>query len=189
MYKKLLKTTVLSATLIGASTANAAAIEFSFGGSDYQIISENAISWENARTSALSIGQGWDLASITSQDEQDTIASYLGSAPTSGFIEYIIGGKRNANNEFEWVSGEDFSLFNGFAAGEPNNSTEKYLAMDSRTNNGSSIWDWNDYKDDSKISGYVVERVSAVPEPSTYALMLGGLGLVGFMAARRKKSA
>jgi len=29
--------------------------------------------------------------------------------------------------------------------------------------------------------------VSAVPEPSTYALMLGGLGLVGFMATRRRR--
>ncbi len=29
--------------------------------------------------------------------------------------------------------------------------------------------------------------VSPVPEPSSYALMLGGLGLVGFMAYRRKK--
>jgi len=35
-----------------------------------------------------------------------------------------------------------------------------------------------------QISGTLV---SAVPEPSTYALMLGGLGLIGFMAARRRR--
>jgi len=29
--------------------------------------------------------------------------------------------------------------------------------------------------------------VSAVPEPSVLALMLGGLGFVGFMAARSRK--
>ncbi|MCF6345257.1 MAG: matrixin family metalloprotease [Thiomicrorhabdus sp.] len=29
--------------------------------------------------------------------------------------------------------------------------------------------------------------VSAIPEPSSYLLMLGGLGLVGFMATRRRK--
>lgn len=31
--------------------------------------------------------------------------------------------------------------------------------------------------------------VSPVPEPSTYAMMAGGLGLMGFMARRRRKSA
>ncbi|MDP1573390.1 MAG: FxDxF family PEP-CTERM protein [Coxiellaceae bacterium] len=31
--------------------------------------------------------------------------------------------------------------------------------------------------------------VSAVPEPETYAMLLAGLGLLGFMARRRKESA
>ena len=34
---------------------------------------------------------------------------------------------------------------------------------------------------------YKPEAVSPIPEPSTYALMLGGLGMVGFMAYRRRK--
>ena len=51
-----------------------------------------------------------------------------------------------------------------------------------------------------KVSGNVVSNtgaafsangslVSAVPEPSTYAMLLAGLGLLGFMARRRQKAA
>ena len=37
------------------------------------------------------------------------------------------------------------------------------------------------------IGGFVPTTIAAVPEPSEYALMMIGLGLVGFVATRRKK--
>ena len=37
--------------------------------------------------------------------------------------------------------------------------------------------------------GALIDNVTVVPEPETYALMLAGLGLVGFMARRRKLAA
>ncbi len=49
---------------------------------------------------------------------------------------------------------------------------------------GESMYDGAGYSVDSTL-----EAVSPVPEPSSIALMLGGLGLVGFMAARRSKKA
>ena len=40
-----------------------------------------------------------------------------------------------------------------------------------------------DFRSTSQVN---VRSVAAIPEPETYALMLGGLGLVGFMARRRR---
>lgn len=41
--------------------------------------------------------------------------------------------------------------------------------------------DWDDL-----LVGVNVAAVNAVPEPSTYALLLGGLGAIGFVGARRR---
>jgi hypothetical protein len=38
----------------------------------------------------------------------------------------------------------------------------------------------------SNQSDYALSSVNAVPEPETYALMIGGLGVLGFVARRRK---
>ena len=43
--------------------------------------------------------------------------------------------------------------------------------------------------DQTREQDYTIELVTApIPEPETYALMLAGLGVVGFMARRRKQA-
>jgi hypothetical protein len=55
---------------------------------------------------------------------------------------------------------------------------------------GSFILGFEDIRlpDGDKDYNDMVFRVTVVPEPSTYALMLGGLGVAGWMARRRKRA-
>ncbi len=41
--------------------------------------------------------------------------------------------------------------------------------------------------DELRVDGVSIGTVTAVPEPETYAMMLAGLGAIGFMAARRHR--
>ena len=52
----------------------------------------------------------------------------------------------------------------------------------------SKTWTFYGYSDDA-MKQYYVSSVTAVPEPETYALMLAGLGVIGFMLRRRTQKA
>jgi hypothetical protein len=39
----------------------------------------------------------------------------------------------------------------------------------------------------SATTGFFAMAVAPIPEPETYAMLLAGLGLIGFMARRRKQ--
>jgi hypothetical protein len=56
------------------------------------------------------------------------------------------------------------------------------------TGTGSTQYSFNLYTNGSK-QDYLVASVTAVPEPETYAMMLAGLGLLGFTARRRTQAA
>ncbi len=59
--------------------------------------------------------------------------------------------------------------------------------------NGTSVGDMSNasFSDGTDVVGNmrIITNVTPVPEPETYAMMLAGLGMLGFMARRRKQKA
>lgn len=173
--------TAFGLLFFAAGMADAAQITWSANGHAYEIVSAQATSWADARTQAQAIGAGWDLATITSLEEQNFITSLLGAAP-GVLVEYYIGGVETSSNNYEWVTGEAFS-FSYWGWGEPNNPmSEPYIALDGRHPN----WGWNDYTGAgaSFILGYVAEQhTNPVPEPASIFLI--GTGLLGLASFRK----
>ena len=115
-------------------------------------------------------------------------------------IDEFIIAEWTATNAPTAIQNEDDYTFNYFTlSGNFNELTEigtstfgeiwKAAALD-----GYVTFSWyntsevEDMTNGHGLDDFVQYSVSAVPEPSTYALMLAGLGLVGFMAKRRRKA-
>ena len=182
---------VLLASAIGGSAAHGAPVQWTVGsggnGHYYEFIAGTDISWNTARGSALSAG-GY-LATITSAAENTFVAALV----TAGGVRGWLGGSDAAvEGTFRWMDGPEAGnllTYTNFPAGEPNNfGDEDYLEMFGVASAPFGVGQWNDLVlGGTAVNGYVVEYdtlPSSVPEPSTFALALGGLA--GWVMLRRR---
>ena len=142
------------------------------------VVSSPGVTWDAARAAALLLAPAgsWDLATITSAEEQAFIQTLLPSLPISPDTDYWIGGEQPVDSaepggNWRWATtGQVF--YNdepiGYAnwgststgpANEPNNNfgpdpNENHVTMDSRYG-----WGWNDLPGGFSTKGYVAERV------------------------------
>lgn len=162
----------------------------------YVWIGSTPLGWANANAFADSYSsnfQGvvlsdWHLATITSAEENDYIYNSILDGtphPNAGESEIWLGANvtDGTRTNFHWVTGEAFA-YTHFAPGQPDFERESSLEMW-----GSYGEYWNN-DDPLEMQSFILEHpsIAAVPEPSTILLMLAGLGLVGWMAQRRKQA-
>lgn len=185
---------MLAMAAFSLTAAPAAAVtQFAGNGHLYEFVATN-LSWQGALAAAAAAtptaGYTAHLVTITSQAEDDFLKTLTGSAT---FV-WAAGTDEDVEGTWKWAAGPEagqtFFIFGtgsvGFFnwnAGEPNNvGTEDYLHFKANAGN------WNDIFSTFPSGGYVVEyslNSGAVPEPASWAMLLGGLGVVGTALRRR----
>ena len=173
-----------------AAQANAAPVQWSGNGHYYEFIS-TGLSFDDALAAAAASsfnGQQGYLATVTSQGEQDFIYASVTTSAT-----WFSGSDRETEGTWKWVAGPEAGTtfwqagvgtltYANWSGNEPNNfGNENFLY-----GNWSGAT-WNDIGGGSL--GYVIEYgglQAGVPEPASWALMIGGFGLMGAAMRRRR---
>ena len=187
------------------------AADQTYAGHEYRVVVDKGIhDWRIANAQATN---GWYLATITSQQEQNFIESLIKNAQEyyqnhrySEGIEGLWLGGFFKNNSWHWVTGESWSYTN-WGPSQPCGGD--YLAIAAEECGGGccggccsghcgrccpklELGQW--YTPIScgcscgcsccKMSGYIEERPATVPEPMTIILL--GSGILGIWGYRKK---
>ena len=104
-----------------------------------------------------------------------------GGAPISAMLDATGTITVDLSSWTAWWGGTNFNQGSSVAMGTWDSVTGAYDIAWSSTVVGGPF--------DGQTGNWTLQGVAAVPEASTYGMMLAGLGLVGGMAARRRKQA
>ena len=141
-------------------------IEDGGNGHTYQAVlasGPEGITWTDANAAAEALGNGWHLATITSQEENDFVFSLIEGNPDFWFLDspsgngggpYLGGIKVGPRvGDYEWVTGEPF-VYTNWGTREPFGNGERIAFFGFQTLIGPV---WNDIGPDRPANGYILE--------------------------------
>lgn len=175
--------------LSSVSGAMADPVQWAGNGHWYEFNPE-PVTWDVAYAIANSStfqGMRGYLVTVTSAEENIFVSSDV----AGNSLAWLGGSDSGSVNVNDWTwrggpeAGQAFT-FTSWNPGEPNNCCG---GEDFVHTNWGGLGLWNDHGgpgNPGQINGFVIEYSAPVPEPETYALILAGLGLVGFAARRRQ---
>lgn len=191
---------VLSVVAVNAFATNVS-VNTTTDDAFYMYISTNDSSLGNL----VGSGHHWRVTHSFSAALTPKVTNYIhvASSDVYGLISGFIGDFSLNDKSFAFVNGTQSSLTNttdwgvstsGFGGPYSTpishglNGVDPWGVWSAGINsNANWIWDSNNCLYCTVYFSTAINSVAAVPEPQTYAMMLAGLGLVGFTALRRKQ--
>ncbi|MFO1486726.1 MAG: protein kinase [Verrucomicrobiaceae bacterium] len=108
-----------------------------FGGHLYEFVPDKTLTWTQAKAAAEA--KGGHLATITSKEENDFLASNMIAKIEKGLGAWIGGTDEGAPGQWRWVTGEPFT-FTAWNPGEPGNGSGEPVLFFSMNDDGKVGW-------------------------------------------------
>jgi hypothetical protein len=158
-----------------------------FGGAGAAVVQDHEDAYNGLLSGSGAVGAGLGVYHTVNSTSDDNITSdeVLKLHFNQGVTLSSIGLRADGHNTTGWSSGATFQ----YSLDNANWTTGLMPVNNGQFALNQTGTDFYFRYGGSSAAQFYVSSVTAVPEPETYAMMLAGLGLMGFTARRRKQSA